>query len=252
MGGVGENGRVSLYRDEAIVLRTQKLGEADRIVTLLTREHGKIRAVGKGVRRTSSRFGSRLEPFMVIDVQLYTGRNLDIVTQVETLDAFGREVCADYGLYTAGTAMLETAERLVEAEHEPAVQQFLLLTGAVRALAERTHDANLVLDAYLLRSLSVAGWAPSFTDCARCGALGPHRAFAVATGGVVCPACRPPGAASPAPETLILLAALLSGQWPVADASTERTRREASGLVAAFLQFHLERGLRSLRMVERA
>jgi DNA repair protein RecO (recombination protein O) len=252
VGAVGENGRVSLYRDEAIVLRTQKLGEADRIVTLLTREHGKIRAVGKGVRRTSSRFGSRLEPFMVIDVQLYTGRNLDIVTQVETLGAFGREVCVDYGLYTAGTAMLETAERLVEAEHEPAVQQFLLLTGAVRALAERAHDANLVLDAYLLRSLAVAGWAPSFTDCARCGAVGPHRAFAVAMGGVVCPACRPPGAAAPAPETLILLAALLSGQWPAADASADRSRREASGLVAAFLQFHLERGLRSLRMVERA
>jgi len=243
---------VSLYRDEAIVLRTQKLGEADRIVTLLTREHGKVRAVGKGVRRTSSRFGSRLEPFMVIDVQLYTGRNLDIVTQVETIGAFGREVCADYGLYTAGTAMLETAERLVDAEHEPAVQQYLLLAGAVRALAERTHDANLVLDAYLLRSLSVAGWAPSFTDCARCGAPGPHRAFAVASGGAVCATCRPPGAASPAPETFVLLAALLSGDWTGAEASTERPRREANGLVAAFLQFHLERGLRSLRMVERA
>jgi DNA repair protein RecO (recombination protein O) len=248
---VGENGQVSLYRDEAIVLRTQKLGEADRIITLLTRANGKIRAVAKGVRKTSSRFGSRLEPFMVVDAQLYTGRSLDIVTQVETIEAFAREVSADYGLYTAGTAMLETAERLVEDEHEPAVQQYLLLTGAVRALAERAHDAGLVLDAYLLRALAVAGWAPSFTDCARCGAVGPHRAFAVAVGGVVCPACRPPGAVSPAPTTLTLLAALLSGQWPVADVSAERDRREASGLVAAFLQFHLERGLRSLRLVER-
>jgi DNA repair protein RecO (recombination protein O) len=252
VGPVGENDEVSLYRDVAIVLRAQKLGEADRIVTLLTREHGKVRAVGKGVRRTSSRFGSRLEPFMVIDAQLYTGRSLDIVTQVETVEAFAREVCADYGLYTAGTAMLETADRLVEAEHEPSVQQYLLLTGAVRALAERQHDANLVLDAYLLRALAVAGWAPSFTDCARCGAPGPHRAFAVAMGGVVCPACRPPGAVSPAPEVVTLLAALLSGQWPVADASIDRHRREASGMVAAFVQFHLERGLRSLRMVERA
>lgn len=243
---------VSLYRDEALVLRTHKLGEADRIVTLLTRSHGKVRAVAKGVRRTSSRFGSRLEPFMLVDVQLYTGRNLDIVTQVETLGPYARTVCADYGLYTAGTAMLETAERLVEAEREPAVQQFLLLAGAVRALAERSHDAGLVLDAYLLRALAVAGWAPSFTDCARCGAPGPHRSFAVASGGATCGACRPPGAAAPSPETFALLAALLSGDWSVADASADRHRREASGLVAAFLQFHLERGLRSLRMVERA
>lgn len=242
---------MSLYRDEAIVLRAQKLGEADRIVTLLTRQHGKVRAVGKGVRRTSSRFGSRLEPFMLIDVQLYTGRSLDIVTQVETLGPYGRAVCSDYALYTAGTAMLETAERLVEAEHEPSTQQFLLLVGAVRALAERAHAPGLVLDSYLLRALSVAGWAPSFADCARCGASGPHTAFAVGSGGAVCGACRPPGAASPAPQTFELLAALLSGEWATADVSHERHRREASGLVAAFLQFHLERSLRSLRMVER-
>jgi DNA repair protein RecO (recombination protein O) len=243
---------VSLYRDEAIVLRTQKLGEADRIITLLTRSRGKVRAVGKGVRKTSSRFGSRLEPFMLIDAQLYTGRSLDIVTQVETLGPYASVICNDYGLYTAGTAMLETAERLVEDENEPAVQQFLLLTGAVRALAERAHAPGLILDAYLLRALSVAGWAPSFTDCARCGAAGPHRSFAVASGGAVCTSCRPPGAASPAPETFVLLAALLSGDWGTADDSGDRNRREGNGLVAAFLQFHLERGLRSLPMVERA
>ena len=69
------------YRDEGVVLRTHKLGEADRIITLLTRQHGKVRAVAKGVRRTASKFGARLEPFMVVDVQLYEGRSLDIVTQ---------------------------------------------------------------------------------------------------------------------------------------------------------------------------
>ena len=242
---------MSLYRDEAIVLRTQKLGEADRIVTLLTRTHGKVRAVGKGVRRTSSRFGARLEPFMLVDIQLHSGRSLDIVTQVETIAAFARPVCEDYALYTAGTAMLETAERLVEAEKEPAPPQFRLLVGAVRSLSERAHAPGLVLNSYLLRALSIAGWAPSFTDCARCGATGPHHSFAIAQGGAVCGACRPPGATSPAPETFVLLAALLSGEWLAADASHERHRREADGLVAAFLQFHLERQLRSLRLVER-
>ena len=243
---------MNLYRDEGIVLRTQKLGEADRIVSILTREHGRVRAVAKGVRRTKSKFGSRLEPFGHVDVQLYVGRSLDVVTQVETLTAFGSPLAQDYPRYTAGTAMLETAERLTAEEREPAVQQYLLLVGGLRALVEGTHEPGLVLDAYLLRSLSVAGYAPSFDACARCGIEGPHRAFTVQGGGAVCPNCRPAGSASPAPETLRLLAALLSGDWDIADASDVRHRREGNGLVAAYLQWHLERGLRSLPLVERS
>ena len=101
-----------LYRDEAIVLRTYKLGEADRIIVLLTRHHGQVRAVAKGVRRTSSRFGARLEPFSMIDVQLHAGRNLDVVTQAEIIDPFGRPICADYAMFTCASTMVETAERL--------------------------------------------------------------------------------------------------------------------------------------------
>ncbi len=242
---------VSLYRDEAVVLRTQKLGEADRIITLLTRDNGRVRAVAKGVRRTSSKFGARLEPFSHIDVQLYTGRSLDIVTQVEAFHGYGTGLAGDYGRYTAGTAMLETAERLTDEEHEPAVQQYLLLVAGLRALAAGEHDAGLILDSYLLRSLAVAGWAPSFDDCARCGASGPHRAFSPAAGGSVCSACRPAGAATPSADALILLTALLVGDWDVADASEQRHRSEASGIAAAYVQWHLERGLRSLRLVER-
>ena len=240
------------YRDEGVVLRTHKLGEADRIITLLTRHHGRVRAVAKGVRKTSSRIGGRLEPFMLADVQLYEGRSLDVVTQVETLAPYAAGIVGDYRRYTAGTAMLETAERLTDVEKEPATQQFLLLVGGLRALADGSHDPGLVMDAFLLRSLSVAGWAPSFADCAKCGAPGPHSAFSLPSGGSVCPDCRPPGSASPAPQTIELLAALLAGDWEVADASELRHRREGSGLVAAFLQWHLERGLRSLRLVERA
>src|SRR5665647_2383871 len=90
---------MALYRDAAIVLRAQKLGEADRIVTLLTRQRGKVRAVAKGVRRTKSRFGARLEPFMVVDVQLYEGRSLDTVTQAETLAPYGDPIARDYVAY---------------------------------------------------------------------------------------------------------------------------------------------------------
>ncbi|HWL97168.1 MAG TPA: DNA repair protein RecO [Nocardioidaceae bacterium] len=242
---------MGLYRDEAVVLRTQKLGEADRIVALLTRRHGRVRAVAKGVRRTSSRFGSRLEPFMHVDLQLAEGRSLDVVTQAETLAPFGERICSDYGLYTTGTAMLETAERLVTEEHEPAVQQYLLLVGALRVLSRRERDPGLVLDSFLLRSLAVAGYAPSFANCIRCGRPGPHRSFSASAGGSLCGDCRVPGTATPAAETVVLLAALLEGDWAIAEQSSPRQRREANGLVAAYLQWHLERGLRSLPHVDR-
>ena len=242
---------MSLYRDEGVVLRTHKLGEADRIITLLTRHNGRVRAVAKGVRRTTSKFGARLEPFSHVDVQLHTGRSLDIVTQAESLTSYGARLTTDYPRYTAGQVMLETAERFTDVEKEPAVQQFLLLVGGLRALASTEHAPGLVLDAYLLRSLAVAGYAPSFEVCARCGAPGPHTAFVVAAGGMSCPTCRPAGAASPSTGTVDLMAALLSGDWETADASADRDRREASGIVAAYLQWHLERGLRSLRLVER-
>jgi DNA repair protein RecO (recombination protein O) len=243
---------VSLYRDECVVLRTQRLGEADRIITLLTRRHGRVRAVAKGVRRTKSKFGARLEPFSHVDLQLYAGRELDIVTQAESIDAFGEQIVAEYGAYTAATAVLETAERLTAEEREPSLRLYLLVVGALRALASQEHPSGLVLDAFLLRSLSVAGYAPSLSDCARCGLPGPHRAFAVAGGGSVCPDCRPAGAANPSAGALTLMGALLAGDWKHADASEGGPRREASGLVAAYLHWHLERGLRSLRLVERA
>jgi DNA repair protein RecO (recombination protein O) len=249
--GVRDNGRVSLYRDEGIVLRTQKLGEADRIVTILTRRTGRIRAAAKGVRRTTSRFGARLEPFTHVDLQLYERRSLDLVTQAETLRPYGEQIVADYPRYTAGTAMLETAEKLTTEEKEPALRQFLLLVGGLRTLAERHHDPRLVLDAFLLRSLSVAGWAPALEDCARCGERSRLRVFAIAAGGGVCDRCRPPGAATPSPPTFDLMGALLRGDWEYADGSEPRHRTECSGLVAAYLQWHLEHGIRSLRHVER-
>jgi DNA repair protein RecO (recombination protein O) len=246
---------VPTYRDEAVVLRTHKLGEADRIITLLSRRHGKIRAVAKGVRRTTSKFGARLEPFSHIDLQLAVGRSLDVITQVESLDAFGEPLTDNYPAYTAGQVMLETADRLVVEEAEPAVQQYLLLVGALRALNDGTSDGRrpptLILDSYLLRALGMAGYAPSFFDCARCGLAGPHRAFSPALGGAVCERCRPTGAARPAPETLALLGALLEGRWRDTRQVSDQVAREASGITAAFLAWHLDRNLRSLAHVER-
>ena len=240
-----------LYRDEAIVLRTHKLGEADRIITLLTRHHGRVRAVAKGVRRTTSRFGSRLEPFTHVDLQLAEGRNLDTITQAETLAPFSSELGRHYDRYTAGTVMLETADRLVVEEKEPSLQHFLLLVGGLRAMASGDRQPGQVLDSYLLRSLAVAGYAPSFQHCARCGLEGPHRWFNPSMGGVLCTTCRVPGSANPASTTIAVLGALLAGDWPVLDAADPRSLKEASGLVAAYLSWHLERALRSMEYVER-
>jgi len=245
-----------LYSDEAVVLRTRKLAEADRIITLLTRDHGIVRAVAKGVRRTTSRFGSRLEPFTHVDLQLAEGRNLDVITQAMTRSPFGESISADYDRYTAASVMLETADRLIPEEYQPATQQFLLLVGGLRAMTAGEQGPAQVLDSYLLRSLAVAGYAPSFDHCARCGDAPPenpgaHRWFSPAGGGVLCPDCRLPGSASPAAETVRALGALLTGDWALVSATDPRHLREASTLVAAYLAWHLERGLRSLAYVER-
>jgi DNA repair protein RecO (recombination protein O) len=196
----------------------------------------------------------------------------------------------DYPKYTAGTAMLETAERFTPVEKEPAIRQFLLLIGGLRALGdalepdpaadpddvghadagesrhsgdaaapgaagETPRDPRMVLDAYFLRSLTFAGYAPALEECARCGTSGtakPLVAFAVPAGGMVCADCRPPGSASPAPQTAALMVLLLRGDWDKAMRSERRHRVECSGLVAAYLQWHLEHSIRSLRHVERA
>ena len=239
-----------LYRDDALVLRTQKLGESDRIITLLTRRHGRIRAVAKGVRRTGSKFGARLEPFGHVDLQLAArvgeqpGRSLQTISQAVGVALYGGRFLDDYSRYTTASAIAETAERLTPEEGEPALRLFQLTLGAIRALAAREHASTLILDAYLLRAMAL-------TACATCGTPGPHGAFSVPAGGSVCADCRPPGAAHPPPAVLTLMAALASGDWATADVSEPTIRRQASGLVAAHLQWHLERGLRSLPLVDR-
>jgi len=270
-----ENDRVSLYRDDGIVLRTQKLGEADRIVTVLTRKNGRVRAVAKGVRKTKSRFGARVEPFSHVDLMLYTGRTLDVITQAESVRSYGDQLVGDYGRYTTGVAMLETAERFTTVEKEPALRQFLLLVGGLRTLVDGEHDPRLVLDAYLLRSLAVAGYAPALDECAICGTRAPapeapapeapaeevpapqarrsvRRTFGIAAGGLVCRSCHAPGAATTSASTIDLMSALLRGEWGLADASERKYKVECSGLVAAYVQWHLEHSLRSLKHVEHA
>jgi len=246
---------MATYNDEGVVLRTQRLGEADRIITILTRRHGKLRGVAKGVRRTSSKFGARLEPFAHVDLQIREGRSLDIFTSVVSRDLFGKDFLDDYARYTAAEVMVEIADKIVAEEGEPALQQYLLLVGALRALGEGTTDgvrpAAMILDSYMLRAASLAGYAPQLDSCAICGAPGPHGYFHPASGGMVCARCRPPGAVAVSPATLAYLISLLVGDWPATRDVPESRISEGSGLVRSFLNWHLERGIRSLTHLER-
>ena len=145
-----------LYRDQGVVLRSIKLGEADRIVSLMTQGHGKVRAVAKGIRKTGSKFGARLEPTSHVAFQCYRGRELDIVTQVETLDA-NRALREHYGCLTHSISMLEATDQVAqEREANPAL--YRMLVGALRTLADNPNP--LVSAAFFWKLLSLEGFHP--------------------------------------------------------------------------------------------
>jgi DNA repair protein RecO (recombination protein O) len=236
------------YRDEAVVLRTYKLGEVDRIVTLLTRNHGQVRAVAKGIRKTSSRFGGRLEPFTVVDLQLYEGKNLDTVSQVDQVASYGREIIASFPSYTAASAIVEAAERLTR--EESSERHYLLVVGALRALSKGEQGSDVILDSFLLRMLAISGWVPALDVCSSCGSE--PESFSVHTGSVHCASCPGAGSVKLGQAGLDHMKALLAGDWPVVVEVTKTTKDSVSGVIAAYMQWQLERGLKSLSFVERA
>ena len=201
------------------------------------------------MRKTGSRIGSRLEPFMIADVQFYEGRNLDTVQQVETITSLTGVIVSDYPMYTTASAMVETADKLTDHGHTNG--HYALLLGGLTALTKKAHDPSLILDSYVLRALAIAGWTPELDACVITGEDGPHTAFVISAGGVVADTVAPPGTPHLRPETIALLSALLKGDWVVADSSTHNARIEARGIVAAYAQFHLERSIRSLGHIDR-
>ena len=238
------------YRDRAIVLRTADIGEADRIITLFTERHGKIRAVAKGVRKTKSRFGARLEPFSYIDIQLYRGRGLDIVSQVESINQYQRRLATDYSLYTVASSIVETADHIMEQEEVADYGQFLLLYGALHALASRTLQPLIILDSYILRILQQSGWELAIKECAQCGEVGVHTALQLDLGGLLCNKCRTGSSGSIMPEAALLLAALVDGDWEKAVSAPANAKRSVNALLNAYLQWHLERPVKSLQFVD--
>lgn len=238
---------MTLYRDRGVVLRTIRLGEADRIVTFVTESHGKVRAVAKGVRRTKSRFGARLEPLGHAALLLYQGRELDVVTQAESIEHF-RAIREDLEAMAAATAMLEAVDQMSQERHANP-RLYHMLVGALRALAG-SHSA-LVVPAFFLKLLSAEGFEPLLDQCAGCGSEGPLVAFDLDQGGALCRSCRRGVALSP--EALALMRRILGGGLAGVLAETDPPGwHEVSTLASRALEHHLERRLRSLGVLDRA
>ncbi len=234
------------------MVRTYDLGEADQIIVLLTRHHGIVRGVAKGVRRTRSRFGARLDRFCLVDVLIYPGRNrskpdggLAVLSDAAAVRTYAPAIVADVDKFYAGVAMLEITELVVRGDDSDAETVLELLDAALGDLAASTKpgtgpgtgrstapDATGTLpqtvsgsgtlttllpavtqaDRLVLEVLTATGWAPSLVDCAQCGAPGPHRAFHPGAGGAVCVRCRPPGAVEPDPAAVRVLWLLSHGR----------------------------------------
>ncbi|MDH4170074.1 MAG: DNA repair protein RecO [Acidimicrobiia bacterium] len=233
---------MALYRDQGVILRTWKLGEADRILNILTRGNGKVRAVAKGVRKTRSKFGARLEPSSHVQLQLYGTRgDLDIVTQVESIDRFP-DLRDDFDRFGRASAMLEAVDQLAQ-EREVNEALYLMLVRALRTLSDL--DSPLVVAGFFWKVLALEGFEPFLDACVSCHQEGPLVAFDLDTGGALCTACRRGRALSPA--ALELLQLILGGQLGEALARpTTAATAEVDHLATDAMEHHLERRLRSL------
>jgi DNA repair protein RecO (recombination protein O) len=230
------------YRDEGVVLRTLRLGEADRIVTLATPEHGKVRAVAKGVRRTKSRIGGRVEPLTHVTMLCWQGRELDTITQVEVLNHF-RPLRDDLERMAQAMTMIEVVDH-VAVERHAMPELFRMLVGALTALSDT--PSPLVAGAFLWKLLTIEGVGPATDACASCGSDGPLVAFDAMRDGFLCPSCQRGQAVGAA--TLDLVRRILGGDLAaVLREPTSPAAGEVERLAILAVEHHLDRRLRTPR-----
>jgi DNA repair protein RecO (recombination protein O) len=238
---------VGLYRCRAVVMRTHRLGEADRIVSLMTDTHGKVRAVAKGARKTMSRLGARLEPTAHVSLLLAEGRELDVVSQADTIDLYPR-LRGNLERFRHASAMLEATD-LVAQEKQADIELYRLLSGALSEL-DRS-DSPLIVAAYAWRLLVHDGSAPQLERCCRCGREDDLAGLDLAGGGVT---CRADTVGTRVSFDAIRILRLMSEgrigavlRLPEAPAT-----HEADRLCLQALERHLDRALRVGRVAERA
>ena len=238
---------MALRHDQGIVLRSYPFGEADRVVVLLSPNHGKIRTVAKGVRKTKSRFGGRLEPFTHVDLVLYEGRNLDTITQVAVLEPFPRLRASLDAVIAAGT-MVEASDAVAQ-EDESSIRLFLLLQRGLKALEAGATSQDLITS-FLLKLADVVGVAPSLRQCASCGRFDDLHRFSFGGGGVVCDRCRTEGSVKLRDGLTEYLAVLAEAEMTTLPPRDETLSGEAMGIARRFVEYHLDRKLASLAVME--
>jgi DNA repair protein RecO (recombination protein O) len=239
------------YKTEGVVLRSMRLREADRIVHLYTGTHGRVGAVVKGVRRTKSRFGGRLEPFFRVRLVLYQGRgDLDTVTQAEAIEWYPR-LREQHACLRSASAACESVLRLF-GDGEGNAAAYNLLCHELRLLDSRPEaagPANML--AFRLKLLLAAGFVPELTGCARCGetlegAAAADIAFSPAAGGVTCAGCAPGEGFSLDGAALEFMAAALASPLREAPAAPGRTLGQVDRAVTGTLEYHAHVRLRSV------
>ena len=238
---------MALRHDQGIVLRSYPFGEADRIVVLLSLNHGKLRTVAKGVRKTKSRFGGRLEPFCHVDLVLYEGRNLDTITQVSMIEPFYR-LREDLDRVIAAGTMVEVVDAVAQ-EGEASTRLFLLLQRGLRALDGGEAHPDLVT-AYLLKAAKVVGVAPALDACAGCGRTDGLTRFSFAAGGAQCDSCRAAGAFALQSGLTEYLARMASADLADLPQPEPALSGQAMGVARRFVEYHLERRLESIAVLD--
>ncbi len=238
---------MALRNDQGIVLRGYSFGEADRIVVVLSPNHGKVRTVAKGVRKTKSRFGGRLEPFTHVDLVLYEGRNLDTITQASVISAFPA-LRADLDAILAASTMVEAVDAVVQ-ENEPSHRIFLLLQRGLKALESGVRGHDLVT-AFLLRLVDAIGLAPALEHCASCGATEQLDRFSLSGGGVVCRRCAGEGAVRLRAGLTDYLAALARADFEGLPPTEDALSGDAVGITRRFVEYHVDIHLSSLTIID--
>jgi DNA repair protein RecO (recombination protein O) len=238
---------MAIRQDQGIVLRSYPFGEADRVVVLLSPNHGKLRTVAKGVRKTKSRFGGRLETFCHVDLVLYEGRNLDTITQVAIIEPF-RHMRADLDRVIAAGTMVEVVDAVAQ-EGESSVRLFLLLQRGLRALDGGVQHPDLVTS-FLLKAADIVGVAPALSVCAGCGRTDGLTRFSFAAGGAQCDRCRSAGAFILKDGLTVYLALIAAADLAELPAVRNDLTDQARGLTRRFVEYHLERRLESLALFD--
>lgn len=176
-------------RVDAVVLRHSDYGEADRLLTLYTRQRGKMRVVAKGARKIASRKAGHIEPFTHVKLQLAAGREMFILTQADTIDAY-LPLRDDLILTSHTSYVIELLDRFTYEDETENATIFRLVTDTLSRLASNA-DVWLVLRFYEMRLLDQLGFRPQLFECVNCGrAIQPEdQFFSFSAGGVICPRC---------------------------------------------------------------